>query len=97
MKKLNHPWDRLLRAARQAPAEHLEAVPFGFTTRVIADWRAPLPADEPLPWQPLLQGALICSSLIMLLTLAANYRALKAEGPNELAIADSVIQLSLNQ
>lgn len=97
MKNHNDPWDRLLGMARRGPEEKCDGAPFGFTTRVIAEWRAGEGAEEPLPWLSLLRGALICSSVILLLSLAANYRALKGEGTNDLTVADSIIEMSLNQ
>lgn len=31
-----HPWQRLVRAARQVPQEHEAAAPYGFSTRIAA-------------------------------------------------------------
>jgi len=88
-------WKRLARAARQAPAESPTEMPFGFDTRVIADWRAQRGDSELLPWAFLLRGALVCSALIMVLSLAMNYQTLNERDPGSVAIADSAIRMSM--
>jgi anti-sigma-K factor RskA len=92
--KLDH-WKRLAAMARQAPAAPPAEMPFGFDTRVIANWRAQADDGDSSLWVPLLRGALVCSVLIVALTVAVNYQTLKEREPTSLAIADSAIQLTM--
>jgi hypothetical protein len=91
----SHNWKRLVAMARQAPAVPPAEMPFGFDTRVIAGWRAQVDDGESSLWVPLLRGALVCSVLIVALTVAMNYQTLKEREPTSLAIADSAIQLTM--
>ena len=70
-------WKRLAAAARRAPPEPPAEMPFGFDTRMVAFWRGRQETEEALPWALLLRGALVCASLIMLLSVVMNYRTLK--------------------
>jgi len=88
-------WKRLAATARRAPAGPPAEMPFGFDTRVIAGWRARQEPEEALPWTLLLRGALVCASLILLLSVAMNYQALKEREPGSVAIADSAIRMSM--
>jgi hypothetical protein len=94
MRKPDH-WKRLVEAARQALAAPPAQMPFGFDTRVLADWTALSDADEPLPWTRLLRGALVCASLILLLSLAVNYQKLNEREPSSVAMADSALRMSM--
>ena len=88
-------WKRLARAARQAPAGAPAEMPFGFDTRVMEDWRIHRDDSESHPWTFLLRGALVCSGLIMILSVAMNYQSLQEREPGPVAITDSVIQTSM--
>ena len=88
-------WKCLAGTARRAPVEPAPEMPFGFDTRAIAYWQAERGAEEPVPWARLLRGALVCASLIMLLSLAMNFRSLEERDPGPVAIADSAIRMSL--
>ena len=88
-------WERLAATARGAAEEPAPEMPFGFDTRVIADWQAQRGGEEAVPWARLLRGALACASLIMLLSLAMNFQSLKEGDPGPVAIADSAIRMSL--
>ena len=88
-------WKRLAGTARRVPLEPAPEMPFGFDTRVIADWQAQSEGEEAVPWARLLRGALLCASLIMLLSLAMNFQSLKEGDPGPVAIADSAIRMSL--
>ena len=87
-------WKRLAGAARRAPNPSAE-VPFGFETRVLAEWRAQRGAEESVPWARLLRGGLVCAGLIMLLSLAVNYQALREREPGSVAITDSVLRMTM--
>ena len=87
-------WKRLSETVR-APVEPVPEMPFGFDNRVIADWQAQREGEEAVPWARLLRGALVCASLIMLLSLAMNFQSMKEGDPGPVAIADSAIRMSL--
>jgi len=88
-------WDRLVEMARLAPGEPPAEMPFGFDTRVVADRRSHREAEQTLPWARLLRGALACSTLVLLLSLAMNYHSLTERQPGSVAIADSVLRISI--
>ena len=88
-------WKRLAGTARRAPVEPAPEMPFGFDTRALADWQAQREGEAAVPWARLLRGALVCASLIMLLSLAMNFQSLKEGDSGPVAIADSAIRMSL--
>jgi hypothetical protein len=88
-------WKRLAAAARRAPVEPAAEMPFAFDTSVIADWQAQCGSEEAVPWARLLRGALVCASVIMLLSLAMSFQSMKEGDPGPVAIADSAIHMSL--
>ena len=88
-------WNRLALAARCAPPEPAAEMPFGFDIRVLADRLVQSENEEAVPWARLLRGALVCASLIMLLSLAMNFQSVKERDPGPVAIADSAIRMSL--
>jgi hypothetical protein len=88
-------WKRLAGTARRAPVEPAPEMPFGFDNRVLADWQSQREGEEAVPWARLLRGALVCASLIMLLSLAMNFQSMKEGDPGPVAIADSAIRMSL--
>jgi len=88
-------WKRLTAMARTTPLEPAAEMPFGFDTRVLADLLPKPEIEEAVPWARLLPGALVCASLIMLLSLAMNFQSFKEGDPGPLAIADSALRMSL--
>ncbi|MBI4326794.1 MAG: hypothetical protein HY674_16260 [Chloroflexi bacterium] len=88
-------WQRLAQAARLAPARPAPPMPFGFDTRVLANWRAQRNRGEGLPWVFLLRAGVVGAALIMLVSLALNYQALQEEEPSARALANSAIQISM--
>ena len=88
-------WKQLAAAARRAPREPAPEMPFGFDTRVLTDRQGRRESEEAVPWALWLRGALVCASLIMLLSVAMNYQTLREHEPGPLAIADSAIRMSL--
>ena len=61
--KIN-PWDKLARLARQAPEPARAEMPFGFATRVVANWPAPT-AELSNIWELLSVRSLVLAALIM--------------------------------
>lgn len=88
-------WQRLAQAARLAPAQLPPPLPFGFDTRVLANWRAQRDSGEGLPWVFLLRAGVAGAALIMLVSLALNYQALQEQEPSARALANSAIQMSM--
>ena len=88
-------WNRLAEAARRAQTPAPAEMPFGFDTRVVAEWRSRREEEEFLPWTRLLRGALVCAGLILLLSLALNYQTFREREPGSVAIADSVLRMSM--
>ena len=90
------PWSRLVAVARQAPARPEAHMPFGFDTRATAHWKSASAGAEGLPWVAFLRGALVCSTVIMLLSLVVNYETTREGEPTAVAIADSAFRISLS-
>ena len=88
-------WIHLAGTARRVPVEPAPQMPFGFDTRVIADWQTRREGEEAVPWAWLLRGALVCASVIMLLSLAMNFQSWKDGDPGPAAIADSAFRMSM--
>jgi len=97
----DHEIDRLLRSASkgsdQAPAE----MPFGFDTRVVAQWREL--AVKPNGISSLLRRVALLSSGVIIISTLAAVRELKQsqdqsdDFTNEFAIADTAIQDGFSQ
>ncbi|HEX4644477.1 MAG TPA: hypothetical protein VH598_02600 [Verrucomicrobiae bacterium] len=97
MNLIDDQLQRLFKAAAQTERSGLESAPFVIETRVIAGWRAGLAAegrDLLLAW---CRRATVCACLLMLLSLAWNYRQTTTGQNDELAQADSAMRMALNQ
>jgi hypothetical protein len=70
-------------------------MPYGFDTRVINPWKSSPSGSEILSWLPCLRGALVCSTVIMLISLMINFQANGENEPAPIAIADSAFRMSL--
>jgi len=93
--------DRLLRSAAQVHEEETFSMPFGFDTRVIALWRAALPAANGVA-SLVRRVALLSMGVIVISTIAAvreanQSREIDESFANELAIADTAIQDEFSQ
>jgi hypothetical protein len=97
MNPRSDPWQRLVRAARLAPAEPLPSPSLGFEARVLAAWRAETAADDWSIWTTPLRAGVVCASLVMVLCLALVFFARASREPNELAIADYIVLTSLSR
>ena len=92
----NEQIDRLLRSAGQAEEEAPAEMPFGFDTRVVAQWRTRTPATNGV-MQLLRRVAVLSVAVIVISTIAAvremnQSREIRESLTNEFAIADSAIQ-----
>lgn len=95
MKSMNDHLERLFKAAAQAPQVWPAEAPFALEIKAIRDWRALTAADESLFVVRLFRWAFVGACLMVLLSVAANYQALRESGPNVLSLADSAIKMSL--
>jgi hypothetical protein len=98
MKTTPSPVDRLLRAAAAQPNEPAPEMPFGFDTRVVAQWRASWPAD-PAEIVRLLRRVVFLAVALIVLASAGAYREFSqsAAAGEEFAIADSAIGGAFDQ
>jgi hypothetical protein len=95
--------DRLLRSAGRAPQPDAE-VPFGFETRVVAEWRSGRRGGSDLAdLSRFLRGAGALACAVLVIAGAATYRQYREEArfasmtTNEYAIADSAIQTEFSR
>ncbi|HEY2802008.1 MAG TPA: hypothetical protein VGI85_15570 [Chthoniobacterales bacterium] len=97
MKHQPEPIDRLLRAAATVPNEPAPPMPFGFETRVLAQWRATRTGGDLAGITRLLRRVVFMSLAVIVLGSAGAYRELsQGDGAtetlsNDYAIADSAI------
>ena len=88
---------RLLRAAAQIPSEAVATAPFGFDTRVVAQWRASGNSHGNGLARLIRRVAIVATAVIVISTAAAfrefnRSREIGEPLTNEFAIADSAIQ-----
>ena len=88
--------NRLLKAASQAPKAETRAAMFALETRVIAGWRASSQAESGEMLVALCRRAAVFACCLALVSLAWNYRELKAQGGDELAAAESSMRIGVN-
>ena len=100
----NDPLDRLLRSAAQAGEEPAEVTPpFGFETRVVAQWRGGQATPNGNGLNRLLRRVVLTSALVLTISgVAAVFELRNATDPsdamtNDYAIADSAIQTEFSQ
>lgn len=92
--KLDIAFTRLKAAASKASPTGQPEMPYGFEARVLAAWRNQSHADD---WGfSILKPAVICATILVVLSFAAHQHLAVSDPPNEWAIADSVIRLSMN-
>jgi len=85
------PIDRLLQSAARVPAAPGAEMPFGFDTRVLAQWRASRAADPFVILQMLRRVVFIALTLILLASAGAYREARHDDSTDEYAITDSAI------
>jgi hypothetical protein len=97
MNSVNQQMENLLNSAALAAQDLREAPPFALESRVLARWRR-LPAgagDVAQVLLPVLRQAALCACLLMLLSIAFNYRTIVSVDTEEAAIANSAVDLSV--
>lgn len=89
--------EHLLKSAARARRPLPEQVPFALEARVLAQWRRGSAAagEAAQFFLPLLRRAALCACLLMLLSIAFSYRALLSGDNDEVALANSAIDLSV--
>jgi hypothetical protein len=93
-KKLDAAFGCLKAAAAKAPPAPAAEMPYGFEARVFAAWKNQRQADD---WGlSILKPAVICATVLVVLSFAAHQRLAISDPQNEWVIADSVIRLSMN-
>jgi hypothetical protein len=78
MNRFDHQWQKLIIAARQAPADAGAAAPFGFATRVAAQ-AAVQPATPWLPLERFAVRGLFLAAICGLTAMAFNYSVFSTE------------------
>ena len=87
----NDPIERLLRSAAIAAPEAGAEMPYGFDTRVVAQWRAGWPSDH-AAIATMLRRVMLLAFALIVLAGAGTYREWHGdESADEYAIADSAI------
>jgi hypothetical protein len=92
MNRFDHQWQKLITAARQAPAEAGSAAPYGFATRIAAQ-AATLPST---PWFPLERFAvrgLFLAAVCGVTAMAFNYSATEQADLPATGITDVVADM----
>ncbi len=95
MPKIDHQLQRLLKAAAAAPRRAPGAAPFALETRVLGRWRAASAEEAAGIPAGIFRWAVLAAGLVMLVSIALNYRVIATEPANELAIADYAIAMNL--
>jgi hypothetical protein len=96
MSDADKSFERLLRSAAQVKDDDLAGPPFGFETRVVAQWRAA--GENPNGLSRLLQRVALLATAVMVISTVAAVRELRQSREisdsitNEFAMADSAIQ-----
>ena len=71
MKLFDRKWQIGAAQARQAPPPPMGEIPFGFATRVVAEWQArPRAVSPDAVWERFSLRALVCASVLLLISLA---------------------------
>ncbi len=89
--------DKLLRAAAAAPADLVDEMPFGFDTRVVAQWRATRAGSEWRSFAPMLRWIALGATAIVLSAGSAWWQVQQEDefeypAANTYAIADTAIE-----
>jgi hypothetical protein len=87
--------DRLLRAAAQAPKNVATSPSFALETRVLAHWKAGETGDDAAFLAGQFRRAIVCASLVMVLSIAWSWLAHLNDSPSKTALAKYALALQL--
>jgi hypothetical protein len=88
MKRDEHIFKRLLKAARQSRQETPAAMPFPLESRILAGWRASAPEEDWLRLASFFRRAVICSGLVMVASIGWSQLSNAREVPGAVALAN---------
>jgi hypothetical protein len=87
---------RLFRAARSAPRPEIGPIPHGLKTRVLAQWRSAVPAEDPFLLLALLfRRALIGAAVVMCVCVLWSFEGLISPPENDVALANYEVREGL--
>ncbi|MBI3417920.1 MAG: hypothetical protein HY043_21720 [Verrucomicrobia bacterium] len=75
MNELERQLNRLFHWARRAPERETAALPYGFATRVVAQWQAARPELVAALWERLACRAAFAAGLVLLIGAASYFAA----------------------
>jgi hypothetical protein len=93
MNELESRWQRLITAARQAPATKDVAAPYGFATRVVARALSDERPARSAMFERFSVRALWVACLLTLVSVAANYLAFAGSEDDEQNLIDPVSEV----
>lgn len=100
MKNSSHPLDRLLRAARQAPARAVDGPSFVLERDVLAAWRGGgagvLPAFSTGPLLAVWRWGVACACGVALATVTASWMATRVPDADPYALTDHTLTVAAN-
>jgi hypothetical protein len=73
VRNTNNALRKLLKASAQSPKPDPDLLPWTVETRVLAAWRTGIDRNELTPLPALFRQALVCASMVMLLSIGWNY------------------------
>jgi hypothetical protein len=85
------PWEKLTHLARQAQRAESPDAPYGFATRVAAQWAAAEPITLANVWEFLSLRSLAFAALLMVASVGINFDVLNGDWSKELAMTDAAI------
>ena len=96
MSRNDQALERLFKSAARAARPLPQEAPFTLEAKVLAQWRASASGAGDLAQSllPLLRRAALCACLLMLLSIAFSYRAFNGGEDEEVAIANSAVDLT---
>ncbi len=92
MKENPNAWENLARLARQAPEPAPAETPFGFATRVVANWPSVSTSELSAVWEFLSLRSLVLAALITVVTLGTNYDLMSHDWTQEFAGDDATFE-----
>lgn len=94
MNELERQLNRLFHWARQAPDEETTALPYGFATRVVAQWQATRQELVSAVWERLAERAAFVASLALLLGVVSYFAASRHEVAYDYQPMDNAVEIA---